>query len=114
GDDLAAIIIEPVIERLSSTEWMAAARRLSEERGALLIFDEIKTGFRLRTGGYQAYAGITPDLAVFGKALANGYPLAAVVGRSAVMDAARTTWISSTLAGEAVALAAAQAVLEWH
>jgi glutamate-1-semialdehyde 2,1-aminomutase len=114
GDDLAAIIIEPVIERLPSTEWMAAARRLSEERGAVLIFDEIKTGFRLRTGGYQAYAGITPDLAVFGKALANGYPLAAVVGRSAVMDAARTTWISSTLAGEAVALAAAQAVLEWH
>lgn len=114
GDDLAAIIIEPVIERLPSTEWMAAARRLSEERGALLIFDEIKTGFRLRTGGYQAYAGITPDLAVFGKALANGYPLAAVVGRAAVMDAARTTWISSTLAGEAVALAAAQAVLEWH
>jgi glutamate-1-semialdehyde aminotransferase len=57
---------------------------------------------------------ITPDLAVFGKALANGYPLAAVVGRESVMRAASDTWISSTLASETVALAAARAVIEWH
>jgi glutamate-1-semialdehyde aminotransferase len=114
GDALAAIAIEPVIERLPSTEWIAAARRLCDEHGAVLIFDEMKTGFRVRTGGYQEYAGITPDIAVFGKALANGYPLSAVVGRERVMRAARSAWISSTLAGESVALAAAAAVLEWH
>jgi len=80
----------------------------------VLIFDEMKTGFRLRTGGFQEYSGITPDLAVFGKALANGYPLSAIVGREAVMRAANDAWISSTLAGETLALAAASAVLDWH
>jgi glutamate-1-semialdehyde aminotransferase len=114
GDVLAAIIIEPVIERFPSEEWMRTARRLCNERGAVLIFDEMKTGFRVRTGGYQEYAGITPDLAVFGKALANGYPLSAIVGRASVMSAARSTWISSTLASETVALAAASAVLDAH
>jgi glutamate-1-semialdehyde 2,1-aminomutase len=74
----------------------------------------MKTGFRLRTGGYQAYADVVPDLAAFGKAMANGYPLAAVVGHRDIMDAARKTWISSTLASEASALAAAAAVLSWH
>jgi glutamate-1-semialdehyde aminotransferase len=114
GDTLAAIVIEPVIERLPSVEWIAAARRLCDELGAVLIFDEMKTGFRLRTGGYQELAGITPDLAVFGKALANGFPLSAIVGRAEVMEAARRAWISSTLAGEGVALAAAGAVLDSH
>ncbi|MGH7647879.1 MAG: aminotransferase class III-fold pyridoxal phosphate-dependent enzyme [Gemmatimonadaceae bacterium] len=114
GDKLAAIIIEPVIERLPSREWLAEARRSCDALGAVLILDEMKTGFRLRTGGYQEYAGVDTDLAVFGKALANGFPLAAVVGRERVMRAARSTWISSTLAGESAALAAARAVLDAH
>lgn len=114
GDSLAAIVIEPVIERLPSVEWVAAARRLCDELGAVLIFDEMKTGFRLSTGGYQEFARITPDVAVYGKALANGFPLSAVVGRAKVMEAARRAWISSTLAGESVALAAAGAVLDSH
>ncbi|HEX6964480.1 MAG TPA: aminotransferase class III-fold pyridoxal phosphate-dependent enzyme [Gemmatimonadaceae bacterium] len=114
GDRLAAIVIEPVVERLPSAEWLLAARRLCDTRGAVLIFDEMKTGFRVRRGGYQELSGITPDLAVFGKAIANGYPLSAIVGRARVMQAARTTWISSTLAGETVALAAANAVLDRH
>jgi len=114
GHQLAAIVIEPVIERLPSAEWIARARALCDALGAVLIFDEIKTGFRLRPGGYQAYADMTPDLAAFGKAMANGYPLSAVVGKRDVMDAARRTWISSTLASESTALAAASAVLDWH
>jgi len=114
GDSLAAIVIEPVIERLPSTAWIEAARAICDERGAVLVFDEMKTGFRLRTGGFQEYSGITPDMAVFGKALANGYPLSAIVGREAVMRAAAECWISSTLAGESIALAAASAVLDWH
>lgn len=113
-DDLAAIVLEPVIEAMPSAEWMQAARRACDATGAVLVFDEVKTGFRVHTGGYQAYAGVTPELAVFGKAMANGYPLSAVVGRSDVMAAASRTWISSTLAGEATAIAAAMAVLDWH
>ena len=114
GNELAAIVLEPVVERLPSEDWAKAARRLCEARGAVLIFDEMKTGFRLATAGYQEYANIEPDLATFGKALANGYPLAAVVGRAAVMEAATRTWISSTLASESTSLAAASAVLDWH
>ena len=114
GQQLAAIVIEPVIERLPSKEWIERARALATSSGAVLVFDEIKTGFRLRLGGYQAYADVVPDLAAFGKAMANGFPLSAVTGDRDVMDAARKTWISSTLASEASALAAAGAVLDWH
>jgi glutamate-1-semialdehyde 2,1-aminomutase len=114
GSDLAAVVIEPVVERLPSPEWLAAARRLCDANGAVLVFDEMKTGFRLRPGGYQEYGNFEPDLATFGKAMANGFPIAAVVGRAAVMEAATDTWISSTLAGEATALAAVAGVLEWH
>lgn len=114
GANLAAIVLEPVVERLPSKEWIARARELATSAGAVLVFDEIKTGFRLATAGYQQYADVVPDLAAFGKAMANGYPLAAVVGDRDVMDAARRTWISSTLASEASALAAAATVLTWH
>ena len=114
GSSLAAIVIEPVVERLPSPEWIARARTLATDAGAVLIFDEMKTGFRLKPGGYGELSGVEPDLAVFGKAMANGFPIAAVVGRADVMDAARRTWISSTLAGETVGLAATHAVLDWH
>ena len=114
GDRLAAIVLEPVIERMPSKEWIERARAICDASGSVLIFDEIKTGFRLATGGYQDFAGITPDLAAFGKALANGFPLSAVCGRAELMDVARRTWISSTLATDASALAAAYVVLEQH
>ncbi|HEU5174127.1 MAG TPA: aminotransferase class III-fold pyridoxal phosphate-dependent enzyme [Gemmatimonadaceae bacterium] len=114
GSRLAAIVLEPVIERLPSDGWVKRARDLADRAGAVLVFDELKTGFRLRPAGYQELSGVTPDLAAFGKAMANGFPLAAVVGRRDVMQAARDTWISSTLASESVALAAAGAVLDWH
>lgn len=114
GNRLAAIVLEPVIERLPSKDWVGRARALATERGAALVFDEVKTGFRLATGGYQQYAEIVPDLAAFGKAMANGFPLSAVCGSAALMDAASKTWISSTLASESSALAAAAAVLAWH
>ena len=114
GSDLAAIVLEPVVERLPAPEWIARARELATSSGAALVFDEMKTGFRIATGGYQEFSGVTPDLAAFGKALANGYPLAAVCGHAALMECARKTWISSTLAGEAAALAAARTVLQLH
>jgi glutamate-1-semialdehyde aminotransferase len=114
GKGLAAIVIEPIVERVPSLAWIERARQLADATGAVLIFDEVKTGFRVRTGGYQEMSGVTPDLASIGKAMANGYPLAAVVGKHDLMKAAEKTWVSSTLASESTALAAAGAVLDWH
>lgn len=112
--DLAAIIIEPVIHDIASRAWLEGARAACDRVGAVLIFDEIKTAFRIRTGGVQELLGVVPDLATVGKALANGYPLSAVVGRAGVMESAIETWISSTAANESTGLAAALAVLDWH
>jgi glutamate-1-semialdehyde 2,1-aminomutase len=114
GTELAAVIIEPLIERIASVAWLRAARMACDRVGAVLIFDEIKTAFRVRTGGVQALHAIEPDLTTLGKALANGYPLSAVVGRADIMAAATNTWISSTAASESTGLAAARAVLDWH
>lgn len=112
GDRLAAVVVEPVVERAPTPEWLAAIREETRQGGALLVVDELKTGFRLGLGGATARFGIQPDLVVLGKALANGFPLAAVGGRRDVMERARETWISSTLATEMVALAAANATLK--
>jgi glutamate-1-semialdehyde 2,1-aminomutase len=112
--ELAAIIVEPLIHEVASLAWLAAARAACDRTGAVLIFDEIKTAFRVRTGGVQELLGVVPDLSTLGKAMANGYPLAALVGRAAVMEAASRTWISSTAATESTGLAAANAVFDWH
>lgn len=108
----AAIVLEPVVERAPLIAWLRAARAAADASGAALIFDEIKTAFRLAKGGAAERFGVRPDLAVLGKALANGFPLAAVVGRADLMARVRETWVSSTLSTELVALAAADAVLD--
>jgi glutamate-1-semialdehyde 2,1-aminomutase len=112
GDRLAAIIVEPVIEREPSRQWLEALREETTRAGIVLIFDEIKTGFRLAIGGAAERYGVHPDLVVLGKAMANGFPLAVVGGRADIMSAVSRTWISSTLATETVALAAGRATLE--
>src|SRR5438552_5610846 len=108
---LAAVVVEPVIVAEPTREWLQMLRVETERAGAILIFDEIKTAFRLAIGGAVARYDLSPapDLVVLGKALANGFPLAAVGGRADLMAAASRTWISSTLATEGVALAAARA-----
>ena len=108
----AAIVIEPVVERAPEPGWLGGVRAVASQRGALLIVDEVKTGIRLGPGGAAARYGVTPDLVVLGKALGNGFPLAAVVGPSVLMEAVARTWISSTLATEYVALAVGLAVLD--
>lgn len=113
-DAIAAVIVEPLVETMADAEWLRDLRANCEKVGAVLVFDEVKTGFRIDRGGAQSVLGVTPDLTVIGKALANGYPLAAVVGGREVMDATERTWISSTLATELVSIAAAHAVLDRH
>ncbi len=110
---LAAVVVEPVIVSEPSREWLNMLRAETQLAGAVLIFDEIKTAFRLTIGGaVERYAvRPAPDLVVLGKALGNGFPLAAVGGRADLMAGTSRTWISSTLATESVSLAAARATL---
>jgi len=111
GDKLAGVVLEPVIEAAPEPEWLRAVREETRRTGAVLIFDEIKTAFRVSLGGAAGRWGGEPDLIVLGKAVANGFPLAAVGGRAEIMRQVRNTWISSTMATEFVSFAAARATL---
>jgi glutamate-1-semialdehyde aminotransferase len=112
GDQLAVVVVEPLIVVEPLREWLETVRDETARVGAVLVFDEIKTAFRLAVGGVAERTGIHPDLVVLGKAMANGFPLAAVGGRADLMEGVGRTWISSTLATEAVALAAARVTLD--
>jgi glutamate-1-semialdehyde 2,1-aminomutase len=112
GDHLGVVVVEPLVMDEPSRDWLEMLRAETTRVGAVLVFDEIKTAFRLAVGGAAERYGVAPDLVVLGKALANGFPLAAVGGRADLMEGATKTWISSTLATEGVALAAARATLE--
>lgn len=111
GEPPAAVVIEPVIDGPPDPGWLALLRDECSATGTVLVFDEIKTAFRLAPGGAAERFGVTPDLIVLGKGLANGFPLAVVGGRRAVMEALTRTWISSTLATESVSLRAALATV---
>jgi glutamate-1-semialdehyde 2,1-aminomutase len=90
GDTIAAILVEIIPHNigcvLPEAAFLAALRQLTTQYGIVLIFDEVITGFRHALGGYQSLCGVTPDLATFAKAMANGYPIAALAGRAALME----------------------------
>lgn len=106
--EIAAVIMEPVGVVEPAEGFLADVRDITHENGALLIFDEIVTGFRLALGGAQEYFGVLPDLACFGKAMANGMPIAAVVGKKEIMEIFDEIFFSFTFGGEALSLAAAK------
>jgi glutamate-1-semialdehyde 2,1-aminomutase len=87
---IAALITEPVLQNIGVVKpkpgYLKGLRELADRYGFLLIFDEVKTGFRSSLGGYQAIAGVTADLSTYGKAFANGFPIAAMAGKAAYMD----------------------------
>lgn len=92
GDDLACLVLEPMLGAggtiAATTEYLRLARSLCDRHGALLILDEMITGFRFQPGGLGVLHGVTPDLAIYGKALGGGMPVAAVAGRADVMEEA--------------------------
>ncbi len=91
GDQIAAVICEPLQRALiPAPGFLQSLRELTEKYGVLLVFDEIVTGFRLAYGGAQEKYGVVPDLATYGKAIAGGYPLAAVAGRRDIIDVTRS------------------------
>jgi glutamate-1-semialdehyde aminotransferase len=109
--EVAAVMLDPCLSDTPAPGFLEGARRLAQAHGALLVFDEIVTGFRLGLGGAQEYFGVTPDLACFAKGIANGMPLAAICGSREVMRTAERLTISVTYGGEALSLAAAVAAL---
>ena len=108
---VAAIMMEPTRSAPPAPGFLERVRRLADEHGAVLIFDEVTIGFRLCLGGAHLVYGVMPDMAVFGKAISNGYAMAAVIGREEVMQSAQRTFISSTYWTEGVGSAAALATL---
>lgn len=108
---IAAVIMEPMGVVLPQDGFLEQVRDLTQREGALLIFDEVVTGFRLSLDGAQGYFDVIPDLACFGKGMANGYPLAAVVGRRNIMELFDEIFFSFTFGGETLALAAARATI---
>lgn len=109
--EVACIIMEACRSKQPQPGFLEGVRDLASQHGALLIFDEIVTGFRMSLGGAQGYFGVTPDLCTFAKALSNGFPLGAVCGRREVMQEAASMFISSTYFSDTVGLAAAVATI---
>lgn len=110
-DQIATVILEPMNVTEPKNGFLEAVRELTHKNGALLVFDETITGFRFANGGAQEYFGVTPDLATFGKGLANGYPLSVVAGKAEIMQLMEEVFFSFTFGGETLSLAAAQATL---
>lgn len=120
--EVAALITEPILQNIGIVHpqpgYLDGLRKLADELGFLLIFDEVKTGFRHGFGGYSAVSGVTPDFVVYGKAVANGYPLAVLGGRKQYMDCfidpnpAKRALLAGTYNAHPVPVAAAIATLK--
>ena len=110
--EFAAVIMEPVNFWPPAPGFLEDVRDLAHQNGALLIFDEICTGFHFGLGGAQKKFRVTPDLACFGKAMGNGFPISCVVGKADVMKVFEDIFFSFTFAGEVSSMAAAMKVLD--
>jgi glutamate-1-semialdehyde aminotransferase len=111
GSNLAAIIMEPVRGASPSPGFLEAVREIADKTNAVLIFDEVTSGFRMCLGGYHLITNVKPDLAVFAKGMSNGYPAAAVIGKKKIMNAAQESFISSTSWTERIGSVAAIATI---
>ena len=109
---VAAVIMEPVGVVEPEPGFLDEVRAICHKNGALLIFDEIITGFRMALGGAQEYFGVTPDLACFGKGMANGFPISALVGPEQTMRVLDEVFFSFTFGGETLSLAACTATID--
>jgi len=119
GNDIAAIILEPVVGNMGvvipDKEFLEGLRGLTQKYGALLIFDEVMTGFRLAKGGAQEYFGITPDITCLGKIIGGGLPVGAYGGPKEIMEKlapAGPVYQAGTLSGNPLAMAAGMATLK--
>ncbi len=111
GHEIAAVVMEPTRSADPEPGFLEGVRALCDRSGAALVFDEISSGWRMHLGGAHLMYGVAPDIAVFAKALGNGHPMAAIIGRKQMMDAAQTSFISSTYWTEGVGPTAAVATI---
>ena len=114
GEELAAVVMEPIRNIEPVPGFLSRVREICNRIGAVLVIDEISAGFRLNTGGAHLVYGLEPDIAVFAKAISNGYPMAAIIGKRDVMQAAQSSFISSTYWTERIGPAAALATIRKH
>jgi glutamate-1-semialdehyde aminotransferase len=110
--DIAAIVLEPVRDHEPKDDFLKKVRDIADKSGTILIFDEVSSGWRFTIGGAHLMFKVNPDVAVFAKAMSNGFPMAAIVGRKKVMEAAQKTFISSTYWTERTGPAAAIATIK--
>jgi glutamate-1-semialdehyde aminotransferase len=110
-DEVAGLIVDPIRREIPNSDWFEGLRSLADRYGALLIFDEVVTGFRFSPGGVQELYGIIPDLTCVAKALANGMPLSALLGKRKYMERLPQIYFGMTYRGEALSYASALASL---
>ena len=114
GSDLAAVVMEPQRGVAPAPGFLEIIREETRKRGALLVFDEITAALRLNSGGIHLLHGVMPDIAVFAKAISNGYPMGAIIGTGDAMQAAQDTFLSSTHWTERIGPTAALAAVSKH
>ena len=110
--DIGVIVLEPIRHNEPENGFLQKVKKIADDIGAVLIFDEVSSGFRFNIGGVHLKYGVNPDIAVFAKAMSNGFPMAAIIGKKEVMEAAQETFISSTYWTERVGPAAAIATIK--
>lgn len=113
-NDVACVVMEPMNVNMPNQGFLEGVRELTKKHGVILVFDETITGFRFSEGGAQELFNVIPDLSTFGKGIANGFPLSAVVGKREIMLEMEEIFFSGTFGGELLSLAAAKTVLELH
>ncbi|HXI13963.1 MAG TPA: aminotransferase class III-fold pyridoxal phosphate-dependent enzyme [Thermoanaerobaculia bacterium] len=114
GSELAAIVMEPARNAGPAEGFLESIREIASRIGAVLVFDEVTSGWRMNTGGIHLGYGVTPDMAVFAKGMANGYAMAAIIGIRSIMEAAQDSFISSTFWTERIGPVAALATIRKH
>lgn len=112
GEKISAVVMEPIRNSWPQNNFLNKIREITKEKGIVLIFDEVSAGFRLTCGGSHKLLGVEPDMMVMAKAISNGYPMSAILGKRDIMEAAQNTFISSTYWTEKLGLAAAIATIK--
>jgi glutamate-1-semialdehyde aminotransferase len=113
-NEIGVVVMEPIRDSYPENDFLKHVREIADEIGAVLIFDEVTSALRMNSGGVHLRLGVNPDIAVFSKAMGNGYPIGAVVGEEDVMQAAQSTFISSTNWTEKIGPVAALATIRKH
>lgn len=114
GSQIAGVVMEPVRNYWPEKEFLDGIRQITKDKGIPLLFDEVTSCLRMTHGGIHLKLGVEPDVAIFAKALGNGYPMAAIIGKSEIMSAAQKTFISSTYWTDKIGPVAALATLKKH